>query len=41
MQAWLTVNQHAIPASSQDTVSVVLPQLKSLKAGPFAQVHLI
>ena len=24
MQAWLTVNQHAIPAGSQDAVSAVL-----------------
>ena len=41
MQAWLTVNQHAIPASSQDTVSTVLSRLKGPKAGPFAQVHLM
>ena len=41
MQAWLTVNQHVIPASSQDTVGAVLSQLKGPKAGPFAQVHLM
>ena len=40
MQAWLTVNQHAIPAGSQDTVGAVLSQLKGLKASPFTQVHL-
>ena len=40
MQAWLTVNQHAIPASSQDTVGTVLSWLKGPKAGPFAQVCL-
>ena len=40
MQAWLTVNQHAIPAGSQDAVGAVLSQLKDLKAGPFAQVRL-
>ena len=40
IQAWLTVNQHAIPAGSQDAVSAVLSQLKGLKAGPFAQVCL-
>ena len=40
MQAWLTVNQHAIPASLQDTVGAVLSQLKGPKAGPFAQVCL-
>ena len=41
MQAWLTVNQHAIPAGSQDAVSAVLSQLKGPKAGPFAQVRLM
>ena len=41
MQAWLTVNQHVIPASSQDTVSAVLSWLKGPKAGPFIQVHLM
>ena len=41
MQAWLTVNQHAIPAGSQDAVGAVLSQLKGLKAGSFAQVHLM
>ena len=41
MQAWLTVNQHAIRAGSQDTVGAVLSQLKGLKAGPFTQVHLM
>ena len=40
MQAWLTVNQHAIPAGSQDTAGEVLSQLKGPKAGPFAQVRL-
>ena len=40
MQAWLTVNQHAIPAGSQDTVGAVLSWLKGPKAGPFAQVCL-
>ena len=40
MQAWLTVNQHAIPAGSQDAVSAVLSWLKGLKAGPFTQVRL-
>ena len=40
MQAWLTVNQHAIPAGLQDAVSAVLSQLKGLKAGPFTQVRL-
>ena len=40
MQAWLTVNQHAIPAGSQDVVGAVLSQLKGPKAGPFAQVCL-
>ena len=39
MQAWLTVNQHAIPASSQDTVGAVLSRLKGPKADPFAQVR--
>ena len=34
------VNQHAIPAGSQDVVSTVLSCLKGPKAGPFAQVHL-
>ena len=38
MQAWLMVNQHTIPAGSQDTVSAVLSQLKGPKASPFAQV---
>ena len=37
MQAWLTVNQHAIPASSQDAV---LSQLKGPKAGLSTQVCL-
>ena len=41
MQAWLTVNQHAIPAGSQDTVNAVLSWLKGPKAGPFAQVYLM
>ena len=41
MQAWLTVNQHAIPTGSQNAVSAVLSQLKGLKAGPFAQVCLM
>ena len=36
MQAWLTVNQHEIPASLQDAVGAVLSQLKGLKASPFA-----
>ena len=40
MQAWLTVNQHAIPAGSQDAVGAVLSWLKGLKAGPFTQVCL-
>ena len=40
MQAWLTVNQHAIPAGSQDAVGTVLSRLKGPKAGPFAQVCL-
>ena len=40
MQAWLMVNQHTIPAGSQDTVGTVLSQLKGPKAGPFAQVCL-
>ena len=40
MQAWLTVNQHAIPASSQYAVGAVLSCLKGPKAGPFTQVHL-
>ena len=40
MQAWLTVNQHAIPAGSQDAVGTVLSRLKGPKAGPFAQVRL-
>ena len=40
MQAWLTVNQHAIPAGSQDAVGAVLSRLKGPKAGPFAQVRL-
>ena len=40
MQALLMVNQHAIPASSQDTVGAVLSWLKGLKAGPFTQVSL-
>ena len=34
------VNQHAIPAGSQDTVGTVLSQLKGPKAGPFTQVCL-
>ena len=41
MQAWLMVNQHAIPAGSQDTVGAVLSWLKGLKASPFAQVSLM
>ena len=41
MQAWLMVNQHAILAGLQDTVSTVLSWLKGPKAGPFAQVHLM
>ena len=41
MQAWLTVNQHAIPVGSQDTVGTVLSWLKGPKAGPFAQVCLM
>ena len=41
MQAWLTVNQHAIPAGSQDAVSAVLSRLKGPKAGPFTQVRLM
>ena len=40
MQAWLMVNQHAIPASLQDVVVAVLSCLKGLKAGPFTQVCL-
>ena len=40
MQAWLTVNQHAIPAGSQDAVSAVLSRLKGPRAGPFTQVRL-
>ena len=40
MQAWLMVNQHAIPAGLQDAVSTVLSWLKGPKVGPFAQVHL-
>ena len=40
MQAWLMVNQHAIPASSQDAVGAVLSWLKGPKAGPFTQVRL-
>ena len=34
------VNQHAIPASSQDTVGAVLSWSKGPKAGPFIQVRL-
>ena len=41
MQAWLTVNQHAIPASSQDAVGTVLSWLKGPKLGPFTQVCLM
>ena len=40
MQAWLMVNQHAIPTGLQNTVSAVLSRLKGPKAGPFAQVCL-
>ena len=40
MQAWLMVNQHAIPAGSQDAVGTVLSWLKGPKASPFTQVHL-
>ena len=40
MQAWLTVNQHVIPAGLQDAVGAVLSRLKGPKAGPFTQVHL-
>ena len=40
MQAWLIVNQHAIPTSSQDAVGAVLSWSKGRKAGPFAQVCL-
>ena len=40
MQAWLTINQHAIPAGSQNAVSAVLSRLKEPKAGPFTQVCL-
>ena len=40
MQAWLTVNQHAILTGLQDAVSAVLSQLKGPKAGPFTQVRL-
>ena len=39
-QAWLKVNEHAIPEGSQDAVGAILSRLKGLKAGPFAQVHL-
>ena len=41
MQAWLMVNQHTIPAGSQDIVGAVLSQLKGPKAGLFAQVRLM
>ena len=41
MQAWLMVNQHMIPAGSQDAVGAVLSRLKGPKAGPFAQVCLM
>ena len=41
IQAWLTVNKHMIPASSQDAVGTVLSQLKGSKAHSFAQVHLM
>ena len=34
------VNQHAIPARSQDAVGTVLSRLKGLKASPFVQVCL-
>ena len=40
-QAWLKVNEHAIPAGLQDAVDIIISQLKGLKAGPFAQVHLM
>ena len=39
-QAWLKVNEHTIPEGSQDAVGAILSQLKGLKVGPFAQVHL-
>ena len=40
-QAWLKVNEHAIPASSQDAIGTILSWLKGPKAGPFIQVHLM
>ena len=40
-QAWLKVNEHAIPASLQDAIGAILSWLKGLKAGPFAQVPLM
>ena len=40
-QAWLKVNEHAIPEDSQDAVGAILSRLKGPKARPFAQVHLM
>ena len=39
-QAWLKVNEHAIPAGLQDAVNTILSWLKGPKAGPFLQVCL-
>ena len=41
IQAWLTVNQHTIPAGLQDAIGTVLSWLKGPKAGPFTQLHLM
>ena len=36
VQAWLKVNEHAIPAGSQDAIGTILSRLKGSKASPFA-----